>query len=50
MLARKRIRRTNTNESVMKERTKKADLKESENRASEETKNCIIKMTEKIER
>ena len=50
MPARERIRRTDADKSVMKEKTEKADLEESENRALRETKNYITKMTEKIEK
>ena len=48
MLTRERIRKANTDKSAVNKRTEKADFRKSENRASEKTKNCIIKIIEKI--
>ena len=48
MLTREKIRKTDISKSAAKEKTEKADFRKLENRASEETENCIIKMTKRI--
>ena len=48
MSARRRIRKADTDKSIVNKKTEKADSERLENRAFREAENCIIEITKKI--